>query len=71
MQNAIDELARRIAQIETREEVIIARAEGASRAAAMSSATASLAEIARRLGAVEENLRLGNDRRPIDGDRRG
>jgi hypothetical protein len=58
MQAQLDELYQRMNHLEAREEIVLAKAEGASRAAAMASATAAVADIARRLGALEERGRL-------------
>lgn len=62
LQQQIAELADRLSRVEAREEVVVAKAEGASRAAAMSSATSAVAEIARRLGVLEERSRVDDSK---------
>ena len=61
MQSQIDSLAVRMARLEAREELVVVKAEGAARAAAMGSATVAVADLARRIGALEERRRSAGD----------
>lgn len=56
-----DELALlkdRVTRLETRDEVLIARAEGAAATAAAMAASGALTDMARRIGAMEERTRM-------------
>lgn len=54
LQDQINDLTTRVTKLETRDEVLIARAEAAAGMAAMGAATASMSDISRRVGALEE-----------------
>ncbi len=54
LQDQINDLALRVTRLETRDEVVIARAEAAAGMAAMHAATSALSDISRRLGRIEE-----------------
>ena len=57
LQTQLDALAARMVQLEAREEIVVVKAEAAARSAAMGSATAALADIARQVGALQERTR--------------
>ncbi|WP_426959262.1 hypothetical protein [Muricoccus radiodurans] len=59
--DGIAALEKRVTALEMREEVVIARCEGAAAASATSAAAVAMADLARRLGAMEERGRLGRD----------
>ncbi|MFT8247127.1 hypothetical protein [Roseomonas sp. BN140053] len=60
----IAEMQRRLDALELREEVVIAKAQGAAAAAATSAAAVSMADLARRLGAMEERGRMATSPQP-------
>ncbi len=57
LQEDMAALRDRLARLEVREELVVTRAEGAAGVAAATAASASIADIARRLGALEERSR--------------
>ena len=63
LQDQIDTLAQRMIRIESREEIVVAKAEAAAGMAAMGAATLSMADLARRIGGLEERSR-GSDQAP-------
>jgi hypothetical protein len=55
-------LADRVTRLEAREEIVIAEAKGAASVAAMGAATAAMADLARRIGGLEERGRMNGPR---------
>jgi hypothetical protein len=53
----LNALKDRVTRLESRDEVLIARAEGAASTAAAVATTTSIADLARRVGAIEERAR--------------
>lgn len=60
----VTELRERIAKLEAREEVLIARAEGAAAASAANATVSTVTDLARRLGGIEERVRSLDSRTP-------
>jgi hypothetical protein len=58
LQEQVNELTARITRLEAREEIVVAEAKGAAGVAAMGAATAALADLSRRVGAMEERTRI-------------
>ncbi len=52
-------IERRMDRLEAREEIVVAKAEGAARSAAAIVGTASVADLSRRIGILEERAATG------------
>lgn len=68
IQSLQDPLTRLAAQVEAREQIVVAEAKGAAGAAASAVASQNIADMSRRLGSIEERVRA-NPPRSIRQDR--
>ena len=57
LDTAIASLTERVARLEAREELMVAKAEGAAGSAAATAVAMSIADLARRIGALDERTR--------------
>jgi hypothetical protein len=60
LQDQIDTLADRVTRLETRDEVLIAKAEAAAGMTAMGAATAAMSDLSRRVGGLETRAQIAD-----------